>query len=119
VKFVLDEDVDARLVHVFEDRHHQCWTVPNAGLANAVDDDVSVYADNKKAVLITHDKELAHRRQISYFGALVFLKCSEPHACEVVERQFEDIIRLIPKHQAVVILVTPTQVKILPPISDA
>ena len=58
LRFVLDHDVDARVVALLRKSGHECWTVGDAGLALASDDDVSVYCDNQKAVLITHDVDL-------------------------------------------------------------
>ncbi|MGH3793714.1 MAG: DUF5615 family PIN-like protein [Pseudonocardiaceae bacterium] len=34
---------------------HEAWTAADAGLYRAGDDDLTVYADNKNAVLISHD----------------------------------------------------------------
>jgi hypothetical protein len=48
MRFVLDEDVDAKAVGSFLRGHgHECWTVVDAGLGGADDDAVSIYADNR------------------------------------------------------------------------
>jgi hypothetical protein len=66
---------------------HECWSAAAAGLAGddaAEDDDVSVYADEKGAVVITHDREFSLRRRRNTFGRHVWLRCLEPMAVDVL-----------------------------------
>ena len=50
MRFVLDQDVDANLVRVLVSAGHQAWTVASAGIPDAADDDISVYAADKNAI---------------------------------------------------------------------
>ena len=78
MRFVLDEDVDVQLVGSFlRQRGHECWSVVDAGLGGADDDAVAIYADDRDAVLITHDAGATRRRRRFTFGRHVFLRCHQ------------------------------------------
>jgi len=111
VRFVLDNDVDARVANVFTAAGHECWTAGNAGLAQVADDDLSVYADNKNAVLVTHDREFTQRRKKNTIGKHVRLKCPEPDACEIVARQLPELVEVLGQHDHLVVEVSTAHVK--------
>ena len=69
MRFLLDENVDARVRRVFTERSHECWTVPEANLAGDTDDDVTVYAMDHDAVVVTHDIEFSKRRERAAIGS--------------------------------------------------
>jgi hypothetical protein len=54
---VCDHDVDARVAARLRKLGHDAWTAAEAGLNRALDDDLTVYADNQRAVLVSHDSE--------------------------------------------------------------
>ena len=56
MRFFLDGNVDAAVGAVLRDAGHDCWTAVEAGLSGAIDDAIAVYADDRKAVLVSHDK---------------------------------------------------------------
>lgn len=96
MRFVLDEDVDARAVaSLLRGRGHDCWTIVEAGLGGADDDAVAAYADNRNAVLITHDAEATRRRRRFTFGRHVFLRCHQLQAPGVIEAHLEDLVTFI------------------------
>jgi predicted nuclease of predicted toxin-antitoxin system len=65
---VLDHDVDVRVGAVLRQAGHECWP-STAGLAASADDDaVAVYADDRGAVLITHDRKVTRRRMQNTIG---------------------------------------------------
>ncbi|MGH8906915.1 MAG: DUF5615 family PIN-like protein [Egibacteraceae bacterium] len=71
MRFLLDNDVDAVVGRVLRSAGHQCWSVFEAGLAGvaaADDDDLSVYADERGAVVVTHDREFSPQRMANTFG---------------------------------------------------
>lgn len=75
---MLDEDVDAKAVGSFlRQRGHDCWSVVDAGLRGTDDDAVAAYADDRSAVLITHDVEATQRRRRFTFGRHLFLRCHQ------------------------------------------
>ncbi|MGH3622450.1 MAG: DUF5615 family PIN-like protein [Sciscionella sp.] len=55
MRFVCDHDVDARVAAALRKTGHQAWTIEEAGLSRAGDDDLTVYAMDRGAVLLTHD----------------------------------------------------------------
>lgn len=89
-----------------------------AGLAGgeaAEDDDVSVYADEQAAVVITHDREFSLRRRRNTFGRHVWLRCLEPKAAEVLAVHLDQLVGLLEDMPAVVIEVRPDSVIVHPP----
>jgi predicted nuclease of predicted toxin-antitoxin system len=93
VKFLLDHDVDARLGRVFRQNGHQCWTAADANLARAADDELSVYADDRGAVMVTHDVDFSQRRARNPIGKHLQLRCEEPDAADLLIRHFDAVIR--------------------------
>jgi predicted nuclease of predicted toxin-antitoxin system len=68
VRFVLDQDVDARVAAALRAQDHDAWTVGSAGLALAGDDALTVYACKHGAALLTHDIEFSARRRKNVVG---------------------------------------------------
>jgi predicted nuclease of predicted toxin-antitoxin system len=91
VRFVLDQDVDARVAATLRAQGHDAWTVSGAGLARAVDDALTVYACNHGAVLLTHDVEFSTRRRKNVVGWHVFLRCNEWDGVVVVKQHLDTI----------------------------
>lgn len=102
MRFVLDNDVDVRVCRVLRQAGHDCWTIGNAHLAVANDDDVGVYADDKHACLITHDGEATERRKKNLYGQLVRLDCDHPDAIEVVTGRMEEMLQKLSFPEVVV-----------------
>jgi predicted nuclease of predicted toxin-antitoxin system len=53
----LDHNVPASVRRMLISQAHECWTAAEAGLAEVRDDNLSVYADSKRAALISFDRE--------------------------------------------------------------
>jgi predicted nuclease of predicted toxin-antitoxin system len=69
VRFFLDNDVPVSVRTMLIVRHHVCWTAGQAGLAlESQDDNLSVYAAEQDAVLVTLDREFMRRRRASPIG---------------------------------------------------
>lgn len=92
MRFVLDQNVDARLGRVFRSRGHDCWPVGQANLALAKDDELTAYAYDHGAVLVTHDVEFSQRRARNAIGKHLQLRCEEPDAVDLVTLHFDAII---------------------------
>lgn len=75
------------------------------GLATADDDQISVYADNHRAVLITHDKEAIRRRRKNTFGRHVYLHCDDIDAVETIAKHLADVVLMITTRDAIVLKV--------------
>lgn len=95
MRFVLDNDVDAGVCRELRRAGHECWTAADAGLAGRVaadDDSVSVYAEDKNAVLITHDREFTSRRIRQTHGLHIRLTCAQPDGPQVIRERLPQII---------------------------
>jgi predicted nuclease of predicted toxin-antitoxin system len=86
VRFFCDQHVDVAVAAMLRELGHEAWTAANAGLTTAADDDLTVYAIDKGACLITHDEEFSRRRQRNVIGQHVWLRCNEWDAADVLRR---------------------------------
>lgn len=82
-------------------RGHDAWTASNAGLSGASDDELTVYADNRSAALLTHDVEFSRRRERSVIGKHVWLRCSEMDAAQLVEQRLDELVAAVSIHKDV------------------
>lgn len=122
MRFVLDNDVDVGVRRVLTRAGHECWTVAEVGLAGqvaAVDDEVSVYAEDKGAVLITHDREFTQRRRRQTHGAHIRLACEQPDGPEILRDQLPTILKALEQFGGpCVLVVSREQVKAYAPHWD-
>lgn len=93
--FILDQDVSVQVAVVLRQAGHRCHTVASAGLAQASDDEVSVFAHDRNGVLLTHDSELFQRRRDNTFGHHILLKCNEWDAPQYMIDHLGPLIELI------------------------
>lgn len=112
MRFVLDYDVDVRVCQLFTASGHECWRAPD-GLIE--DDDISVYADDRNAVVLSHDREFAYRRQRRTFGQHVRLACKQPEALDVLEEHLDELIDLLEQHAVGVFVVSRSRVEFKAP----
>ncbi|MGH3939247.1 MAG: DUF5615 family PIN-like protein [Pseudonocardiaceae bacterium] len=54
-----DQHLDAAVASLLRKLGHEVWMVADAGLGEAADDDLTVYAQEHNAALITHDSEFS------------------------------------------------------------
>jgi len=110
VRFVLDNDVDARVGRVLREAGHECWS-STAGLApTADDDDVAVYADDRRAVLMTHDAAFTKRRMKNTIGCHVRLDCEQPDGPQVIAAHLDELVTILEQARDVVIEVSTSEV---------
>ena len=117
MRFLLDNDVDARVAEVLRAAGRECWTAAAAGLAGRVsadDDEVAVYAHDKGAVLITHDREFTRRRMRNTIGHHIRLNCEQPDSPAIVAAHLEKILESLKGIENVVLLVSESMVKVHP-----
>jgi len=95
VKFFCDNDVDAAVAAALRDSGHDAWTAAEAGLAASLDDDLTVYAHEHAAVLITHDKEFSNRRKKNVVGKHVFMRCNEWDAADLLVEHLDALLRVL------------------------
>jgi len=116
MRFVLDEDVDVQLVGSFlRQRGHECWSVVDAGLGGADDDAVAIYADDRNAVLITHDADATRRRRRFKFGRHVFRRCHQLEAVELLEIHIDELVAEVEHHSIGVFEVRRSAIVFHPP----
>lgn len=110
MRFYLDHDVPAQVCSdVLAPAGHDCWTANNAGLALEQDDDQTVYATDRGAVLVSCDSEFSQRRRRNAIGQHIYLKCPKPEAVEILALHLERILPLL-NTENVTVTVTRTQV---------
>jgi predicted nuclease of predicted toxin-antitoxin system len=115
VRCFLDENVDAAVAVVLRNAGHDCWTAVEAGLSGAIDDAIAVYADDRKAVLVSHDKAFAERHRLNTFGRHVWLRCEPFEAPYAVATHLPEITSWLAKMSHVVIEVSVDRVTGHPP----
>lgn len=104
--FILDHNVDLAVSKLLRRRGHHCEPVGGLGLATAKDNDLAVYADNKRAVFISHDEEFSQRQRDNTFGYHVHLDCAEPRAVDVMRKHLDEVIEYVGSRDAIVLKVT-------------
>jgi predicted nuclease of predicted toxin-antitoxin system len=67
-------------------KRHNAWTADDANLSEASDEELIVYADDKKAILVTNNKDCAALARRMKAARVVFLRCEESRAVVAVER---------------------------------
>lgn len=103
MRFFLDHDVDAEVASTLAKLGYQCWTAHGAGLNRASDDDLTVYACNNNACLVTHDREFSVRRRQNVVGRHIWLTCSEWDAASVLADALMDIVPILERHADVML----------------
>lgn len=93
MRFFLDQNVDARVGAMLRVEGHDVWSAHNAGMSGNSDDELTVYAVDKRAVLVTHDREFSKRRRVNVIGQHLWLDCSEPDAPELLKAHLPEVVR--------------------------
>ena len=106
MRFLLDENVDARVREPIRAEGHDCWTVPESGLAGEEDPNLSVYAHKLGAVIITHDRAFSLKVKRHIVGHHVYLKCKELDAPKVIAARLEDMTATLCRHQDLYLVVS-------------
>lgn len=99
MKFVLDEDVDARLRKDIEAAGHDCWTIQQSGLSAEQDANVAVYAQRHGAVLVTNDREFSQRAKKRVYGQHIYLNCGDLQAREILNLHLGDLVGMLERHE--------------------
>jgi predicted nuclease of predicted toxin-antitoxin system len=96
VRFFLDHNVPVSVRRMLVAEGHDCWTASEAGLATeGQDDNLSVYADSRRAALVTFDQEFSRRRRKNPIGRHVWLRCPEPRAAAVLRAHLPEVVDLL------------------------
>lgn len=95
MRFVLDHDVDVAVCAVLTAAGHDCWRAPEGLAPDGRDDDISVYADDMNAVVVSHDAEFARRRRNRTFGQHVYLRCGQADATDVLGQRADELFAML------------------------
>jgi predicted nuclease of predicted toxin-antitoxin system len=115
MRFFLDNDVNAEVVAMLTGRGHQCWRAGQAGLADANDELIAIYAEERQAVLISHDKAFARKRMANTTGQSVWLHCEPVEGVDVLSEHLGEVEATLRHMSMVVLEVTRTRVTLHPP----
>jgi predicted nuclease of predicted toxin-antitoxin system len=107
VRFFLDHDVQAGVGRALRSRGHDCWSAQEAGLNEATDDSLTVYAAHKNAILVTHDKEFSKRRRRNVAGWHVQLQCPEWDAADLLLQHLDYVGTIVASFEDVFISLSP------------
>jgi predicted nuclease of predicted toxin-antitoxin system len=87
--------VDAAYVEMLRRAGHEVWTASDAGRARTTDDDQTVYAMDRHAVLVTHDIEFTRRRKVEPHGHHVRLVCREWDAVDLLAGILPELVDVL------------------------
>jgi predicted nuclease of predicted toxin-antitoxin system len=76
-------------------------------LGEAADDELTIYAQEQNAALITHDAEFSERRRKSVIGQHIHLKCREWDAVDVLRDNLDEILTVLGRRPDVWIRLSP------------
>lgn len=102
MRFILDNDVPVSVRTMLIREHHEVWSAYEAGLADAEDDDLTVYAARRDAVLVSLDVQFMQRRSTNAIGRHVRLRCSEPEAAEVLRGHLKEVLEYLDREHVTV-----------------
>lgn len=91
---------------------HEAWTAYQAGVSEQADDELSVYASDRGAVLLTHDREFSQRRRRNVYGRHVWLNCPELDAIVVLEAALPALLPILEHNRDVWVRLTPTRLEL-------
>lgn len=103
MRFFLDEDVDYGVAQGLRAQGHEAWSAVDAGLGAYNDDELTVYADEHKAILLTHDREFSARRRRHVVGWHVEMRCTEMEAEALVCARSQALVDLVARFDDVFI----------------
>ena len=92
MRFVLDNDVPVSVRAMLQRYGHEAWSAHEAGLAEGEDDDLTVYAVERRSVLVSLDAQFMQRRRANAIGRHVRLRCPEPDAAVVLARHLKEVL---------------------------
>lgn len=92
---LLDQDVQVSVAEMLRGRRFDVETAHKLGLGAADDDDLTVWADDHGAIVITHDREFSRRRIRRPIGRHVELRCKERLAASLLNQFLDEVLELL------------------------
>ena len=78
----------------------------DVGLDDEPDDVLTIYADDRKAVLVTHDVEFSRRRRRNTVGRHLQLRCAGPDAGDLLRARLNDALPILEAYEDVLIVLS-------------
>lgn len=110
-RFFLDNDVPTSVGRMLGSHGHTWSTANQAHMAEDRDDDLTVYAIERQAVLVTFDREFSQRRRRASVGHHVQMRCDEPEAAALLESVLDKVLDLLRGRDHVTIQVSKSGVE--------
>lgn len=115
MRFFLDNDVDVGVCRLLRRRGHECWGAGQIGMGRAIDDEITVYGDDREATVVSHDGAFAKRRMKNTIGRHLWLDCEQPDAIEILAEHFTAVVAALESSDLVVVKVSREGVVPYPP----
>ena len=93
--FILDHNVDSAVGTMLRRRGHTVQTASELGVREALDDDLTVLADERGAALVTHDRTFSQRRRRNAIGKHLWLHCAEFAAADLLDRDLSLVVAML------------------------
>jgi predicted nuclease of predicted toxin-antitoxin system len=81
---------------------HEAWSAHDAGLADAEDDELTVYAVRHAAALVSLDAQFMQRRRKNAVGRHVRLRCPEPGAAALLRDSLKEVLEYLERDHVTV-----------------
>ena len=104
--FLLDEVVSASVGHALRRKGFAVKSAAQVGLGSAVDDDLTVWADDRGFAVVTHDRGFSRRRRADPIGRHIELRCSETMATDALIRHLDQVLQMCAREHVVVVVTT-------------
>ena len=94
-------------------RHgHAVEIASQLGVRTALDDDLTVLAHERGAVLVTHDRAFSQRRRRNAIGKHLWLNCAEFTAADLLERDLALVETMLNSRVDCVVALSPHGVEL-------
>lgn len=112
MRFFLDQNVDARLRALLQAHGHDCWAADEANLATEADGNLTIYAIDQGAALVTHDREFSNSRKKHIIGQHLRVQCSAVNVLSVVEKHIDHVTEMFGRYQDLYIEISAESIQI-------
>jgi predicted nuclease of predicted toxin-antitoxin system len=89
LRFLVDHCVPVEVARWLTSDGHEAWTAYEAGLGDAQDDELIAYAYDRRAVLVTTNRDCAQLGRRMRSSSLIWLAVREPDALTAMGRALE------------------------------
>lgn len=115
MKFLLDENIDARLLPFLLDLGHDVTSVAKDYFYGLLDEDVLALAHQEQRILLTNDRdfgELIVRRQLPHAGIILFRLTPYDANIHLRRKRLQHVLRHYADQLHQLLVVTPKSVRV-------